>query len=63
MALVDSSTLKALVEFRNGMPKAVTESTSVLTAVGRCRFCNKIGNSGPLALGNVCGDTECQVRH
>ncbi|ODN02467.1 E3 ubiquitin-protein ligase MYCBP2 [Orchesella cincta] len=60
MALADSSTLKALVEFRNGIPKAVSEPLSSVASVGRCRFCNKVGNSGPLALGNVCGETECQ---
>lgn len=61
MALADSSTLKALVEFRNGIPKTVSEPLSNVTTVGRCRFCNKVGNSGPLAVGNVCGETECQV--
>lgn len=62
MALVDSSTLKALVEFRNGIPKTMSESGSLIATVGRCRFCDKVGNTGPLALGNVCGDIECQVK-
>lgn len=27
---------------------------------GRCRFCGAVGDSGLLAMGNVCADTECQ---
>ncbi|CAG7827587.1 unnamed protein product [Allacma fusca] len=60
MALADSSTLKALVEFRNEIPKTFTDSVAAVTTVGRCRFCSKVGNTGPLALGNVCGEPECQ---
>lgn len=61
MALADSATLKALVEFRNGIPRTASEPLSKVTTDGQCRFCTKSSNSGPLALGNVCGEAECQV--
>jgi len=50
------------VEFRNGIPKGSENTVTPLQTVGHCRFCNKSGNSGPLALGNICADAECQVR-
>lgn len=53
LALADSSTLKALVEFREGSRK-----TSV--GVGVCRFCGTTGQQGLLAIGNVCADADCQ---
>lgn len=28
---------------------------------GTCRFCGTRGNSGLLAIGNVCADQQCQV--
>ena len=29
---------------------------------GSCRFCGTANSSGMLAIGNVCGDPECQER-
>lgn len=29
-------------------------------SAGRCRFCGAVGDSGLLAMGNVCADKECQ---
>jgi len=53
---------QALIEFRSGIPRAVCEgASSMIPAVGRCRFCKKSGNTGTLALGNVCAEQECQV--
>lgn len=31
-----------------------------MNSVGRCRFCGVTGNSGLLAIGNVCVDAQCQ---
>lgn len=53
LALADSCTLKSMVEFREG-------SKSKSTGTGVCRFCGATGNSGLLAIGNVCADQECQ---
>ncbi|XP_058807986.1 E3 ubiquitin-protein ligase MYCBP2-like [Phymastichus coffea] len=55
LALADSQTLKALVEFRDGPPQKPVGASS-----GVCRFCGTTGNSGLLAIGNVCSDHECQ---
>ena len=60
---MDRRTLKALMEFRgleggNNLP-AETEGTVGLA--GTCRFCGARGNSGLLAIGNVCADHQCQV--
>jgi E3 ubiquitin-protein ligase MYCBP2 len=30
---------------------------------GVCRFCGTTGNSGLLAIGNICADQECQVKY
>ncbi|XP_074101339.1 MYC binding protein highwire isoform X2 [Cotesia typhae] len=54
LALADSRTLKALVEFRDGTP------TKPVGTSGVCRFCGTTGNSGLLAIGNVCSDHDCQ---
>ncbi|KAI1288150.1 E3 ubiquitin-protein ligase MYCBP2 [Halotydeus destructor] len=66
MALADSKTLKAMVEFRgeNNRSKLASvvsnaQSQSAM-ATGTCRFCGVSGNHGPLAVGNVCGEAECQ---
>ena len=56
MALADSCTLKAMVEFREG-----TRSKPAGVTSGVCRFCGATGNSGLLAIGNICADQECQV--
>ncbi|KAF6200677.1 hypothetical protein GE061_005120 [Apolygus lucorum] len=53
LLLADCSTLKALVEFREG---ARAQSSSL----GVCRFCGASGSSGLLSIGNVCVSPECQ---
>ncbi|XP_015122961.1 E3 ubiquitin-protein ligase MYCBP2 isoform X2 [Diachasma alloeum] len=55
LALADSRTLKALVEFRDGTPRK-----SVGASSGVCRFCGTTGNTGLLAIGNICSDHDCQ---
>ncbi|KAL1131023.1 hypothetical protein AAG570_012261 [Ranatra chinensis] len=55
LLLADSSTLKALVEFREG-----TRSSSQPSGLGVCRFCGASGSSGLLSIGNVCADHDCQ---
>ncbi|KAJ8916893.1 hypothetical protein NQ315_013361, partial [Exocentrus adspersus] len=55
LALADPGTLKALVEFREGGMR-----TKGVGITGACRFCGTTGNSGLLAIGNVCADHECQ---
>lgn len=42
-----------MVEFREG-------SKTKATGTGVCRFCGATGNSGLLAIGNVCADQDCQ---
>ncbi|XP_073976386.1 MYC binding protein highwire isoform X3 [Rhodnius prolixus] len=53
LLLADSSTLKALVEFREG-------TRSQPCGLGVCRFCGASGSSGLLSIGNVCADHDCQ---
>lgn len=67
MALADSKTLKAMVEFRGEssrskiMPTLSGQKSSVsATITGVCRFCGTTGNTGLLAIGNVCSEAECQ---
>ncbi|KAG5884570.1 hypothetical protein JTB14_006595 [Gonioctena quinquepunctata] len=55
LALADPRTLKALIEFREGGSR-----TKGVAISGVCRFCGTTGNSGLLAIGNVCADHECQ---
>ncbi|XP_063987126.1 E3 ubiquitin-protein ligase MYCBP2 isoform X2 [Diachasmimorpha longicaudata] len=55
LALADSRTLKALIEFRDGAPSKSVGATS-----GVCRFCGTTGNTGLLAIGNICSDHDCQ---
>ncbi|KAG7189537.1 hypothetical protein KM043_017228 [Ampulex compressa] len=55
LVLADSKTLKALVEFRDGSSKK-----SAGIASGICRFCGTTGNTGLLAIGNICADHDCQ---
>ncbi|XP_023291814.2 E3 ubiquitin-protein ligase highwire [Lucilia cuprina] len=57
LALADSKTLKAMVEFRDGSHTIISGSQD---SVGRCRFCGITGNSGLLEIGNVCADAQCQ---
>jgi RCR-type E3 ubiquitin transferase len=58
LALADSSTLKALVEFRERGTRSKAAAGTV--SAGVCRFCGATGSSGLLAIGNVCADHECQ---
>uniref|UniRef100_A0A8D8RF51 RCR-type E3 ubiquitin transferase n=1 Tax=Cacopsylla melanoneura TaxID=428564 RepID=A0A8D8RF51_9HEMI len=60
LVLADSSTLKAMVEFREG-----TKSSQRICGVasGVCRFCGLTGTSGLLAIGNVCADSDCQEHY
>ena len=57
MALADSSTLKAMVEFRDGgRNKTLTAGTnSFLT----CRFCGTQSNLDTPVINGVCSDKEC----
>ncbi|KAI5730737.1 hypothetical protein M8J76_016854 [Diaphorina citri] len=57
LVLADSSTLKAMVEFREGA-KSSQRICGVTSGV--CRFCGLTGTSGLLAIGNVCADPDCQ---
>lgn len=57
LALADSKTLKAMVEFRDGNNTIITGPPN---SVGRCRFCGVTGTTGLLAVGNVCADFQCQ---
>ncbi|XP_011290756.1 E3 ubiquitin-protein ligase highwire [Musca domestica] len=57
LALADSKTLKAMVEFRDGSHTIISGAQD---SVGRCRFCGITGNSGLLEIGNVCADAQCQ---
>ncbi len=57
LALADSKTLKAMVEFRDGNNAIISGPSN---SIGRCRFCGVTGNSGLLAIGNVCADAQCQ---
>lgn len=74
LLLVDRRTLKALVEFRgiegSGEDGAVAGGSAsgsgptdgAFMLAGICRFCGARGNSGLLAIGNVCADQQCQVK-
>uniref|UniRef100_A0A182N2D5 RCR-type E3 ubiquitin transferase n=1 Tax=Anopheles dirus TaxID=7168 RepID=A0A182N2D5_9DIPT len=60
-AVVDSRTLKGMLEFRGHDPSAGCSTVPVTaTGVGVCRFCGATGSSGLLALGNICPDAQCQ---
>ncbi|XP_043928839.1 E3 ubiquitin-protein ligase MYCBP2 [Protopterus annectens] len=54
MALADSKTMKAMVEFREHSGKP-TSSTSEA-----CRFCGSRNGTELLAVGSVCSDSDCQ---
>ncbi|XP_045784545.1 E3 ubiquitin-protein ligase MYCBP2 [Maniola jurtina] len=71
LLLVDRRTLKALVEFRSIDGAGTSSAGAAGTAggagdgeqaglAGTCRFCGARGNSGLLAIGNVCADQQCQ---
>ncbi|XP_064637403.1 E3 ubiquitin-protein ligase MYCBP2-like isoform X3 [Lineus longissimus] len=59
MALADSKTLKAMVEFREGT-KGKISAGKPGNVVGTCRFCGATDSTGILAIGNICSDAECQ---
>lgn len=69
LLLIDRRTLKALAEFR-GMENGVCDGhtggdgpsdSENPGLAGTCRFCGTRGNTGLLAIGNVCADQQCQV--
>uniref|UniRef100_A0A8C6XHK3 RCR-type E3 ubiquitin transferase n=1 Tax=Naja naja TaxID=35670 RepID=A0A8C6XHK3_NAJNA len=54
MALADSKTMKAMVEFREHTGKPTTSSCEV------CRFCGCRNGTELSAVGSVCSDIDCQ---
>ncbi|XP_074945254.1 E3 ubiquitin-protein ligase MYCBP2 isoform X44 [Phalacrocorax aristotelis] len=54
MALADSKTMKAMVEFREQTGKPTTSSSEA------CRFCGCRSGTELSAVGSVCSDTDCQ---
>uniref|UniRef100_UPI00358FE14E E3 ubiquitin-protein ligase MYCBP2-like isoform X1 n=1 Tax=Myxine glutinosa TaxID=7769 RepID=UPI00358FE14E len=58
MALADSKTLKAMVEFRDRGTGGKAVSGGLTEA---CRFCGSRGNTELSSVGSVCTDPECKV--
>ncbi|KAM9674291.1 E3 ubiquitin-protein ligase MYCBP2 isoform 11-T12 [Dama dama] len=54
MALADSKTMKAMVEFREHTGKPTTSSSEA------CRFCGSRSGTELSAVGSVCPDADCQ---
>ncbi|XP_072434050.1 E3 ubiquitin-protein ligase MYCBP2 isoform X14 [Chiloscyllium punctatum] len=54
MALADSKTMKAMVEFREHTGKPASSSSEA------CRFCGSRNGTELSAVGSVCSDTDCQ---
>ncbi|XP_067419374.1 E3 ubiquitin-protein ligase MYCBP2 isoform X7 [Emydura macquarii macquarii] len=54
MALADSKTMKAMVEFREQTGKPTTSSSEA------CRFCGCRSGTELSAVGSVCSDADCQ---
>ncbi|XP_018420885.1 PREDICTED: E3 ubiquitin-protein ligase MYCBP2 [Nanorana parkeri] len=54
MALADSKTMKAMVEFREQTGKPASSSSET------CRFCGSRNGTELSAVGSVCSDTDCQ---
>nr|XP_033805293.1 E3 ubiquitin-protein ligase MYCBP2 isoform X3 [Geotrypetes seraphini] len=54
MALADSKTMKAMVEFREHTAKPTTSSSEA------CRFCGSRNGTELSAVGSVCPDADCQ---
>ncbi|XP_012493213.1 PREDICTED: E3 ubiquitin-protein ligase MYCBP2 [Propithecus coquereli] len=54
MALADSKTMKAMVEFREHTGKPTTSSSEA------CRFCGSRSGTELSAVGSVCSDADCQ---
>ncbi|XP_030886587.1 E3 ubiquitin-protein ligase MYCBP2 [Leptonychotes weddellii] len=55
MALADSKTMKAMVEFREHTGKPTTSSSEA------CRFCGSRSGTELSAVGSVCSDADCQA--
>eukprot|EP00062_Callorhinchus_milii_P006572 gi/632947251/ref/XP_007888958.1/ PREDICTED: E3 ubiquitin-protein ligase MYCBP2 isoform X6 [Callorhinchus milii] len=54
MALADSKTMKAMVEFREHTGKPASSSSEA------CRFCRSRNGTELSAVGSVCSDVDCQ---
>ncbi|XP_062904556.1 E3 ubiquitin-protein ligase MYCBP2 isoform X16 [Mobula hypostoma] len=54
MALADSKTMKAMVEFREHTGKPASSSSET------CRFCGSRNGTELSAVGSVCSDADCQ---
>ncbi|KAG8586245.1 hypothetical protein GDO81_005312 [Engystomops pustulosus] len=54
MALADSKTMKAMVEFREQTGKPTSSSSET------CRFCGSRNGTELSAVGSVCSDADCQ---
>ncbi|PIO39315.1 hypothetical protein AB205_0075450 [Aquarana catesbeiana] len=54
MALADSKTMKAMVEFREQTGKPASSSSET------CRFCGSRNGTELSAVGSVCSDADCQ---
>ncbi|XP_069061337.1 E3 ubiquitin-protein ligase MYCBP2 isoform X2 [Pleurodeles waltl] len=54
MALADSKTMKAMVEFREHTGKPTSSSSEA------CRFCGSRNGTELSAVGSVCSDADCQ---
>ncbi|XP_064413761.1 E3 ubiquitin-protein ligase MYCBP2 isoform X3 [Latimeria chalumnae] len=54
MALADSKTMKAMVEFRENTGKPTSSSNEA------CRFCGSRSGTELSAVGSVCSDPDCQ---
>lgn len=58
-SLGSSSLLHPLMS--SSSPASISSSSSLMPMMtGVCRFCGTTGNSGLLAIGNVCSESECQ---
>ena len=60
MALADSNTLKAMVEFRDGgRSKPTSAAVAVASSFAICRFCGRQNGLETAVLDGVCSDREC----
>ena len=60
MALADSITLKAMVEFRDGgRNKQACTAVAAASAFAVCRFCGRPSGAETAVLDGVCSDREC----
>lgn len=63
LALADSKTLKAVVEFRNASKDKLRGGNESVLGVGSlepCRFCGTMTHPGLMTVGTVCNHPECQ---